>query len=151
MSITDAEFQKLMKIKKLFIDKKIELVHHNCNKSYNIISEDSKTKFILNVDRRSKIELKKMKLQNRCTNLNELLVRVEIDAPPHTNPDLTITSRNHIHIYRDGYGLKWAYNLENLNNKYFKNITDFLNVFTDFGLFCNMDIDNNINNLQGVI
>lgn len=150
MLLTDIEFEKIMKVKKLFIDKKIELTHKNCYNIYNIISQDKKNKFILDVDRRNRIELKKMKLQNRCTNINELLIRVEIDSPPHTNPDSTITSRNHIHIYKEGYGLKWAYNLENFDNKYFKNINDFLNVFTDFCLFCNIDI-NNINNLQGVI
>ncbi len=42
MLLTDIEFEKIMKVKKLFIDKKIELTHKNCYNIYNIISQDKK-------------------------------------------------------------------------------------------------------------
>ncbi len=62
MILTDTEFEKLMEVKKIFVNKKIELTHKNCYKNYNIISQDKKNKFILDVDRRCRIELKKNKV-----------------------------------------------------------------------------------------
>ena len=60
-------------------------------------------------------------------NGNVMLIRVDTqDATPHTNPDkkITIAPREpHVHIYREGYGDKFAYPLpkefhdtENISN-----------------------------------
>ena len=64
------------------------------------------------MDRRGRIELSKFKLQNRYALTKLPLVRIDIDSPPHMNPDGTKTSRNHIHIYKDGYDEKFAYTLD---------------------------------------
>ena len=43
--------------------------------------------------------------------------------------------------------MKWAYDLSNFNDKYFKDLNNFFSIFIDFCLFCNIKL----NNLQGVI
>lgn len=60
--------------------------------------------------------------------------RVDIDSPPHRNPDGTMTSRNHIHIYRetdhDTGNLPWAYDLATIMPvKLDQNGIDFMTVF----------------------
>ncbi|MDG6271690.1 DUF6978 family protein [Glaesserella parasuis] len=40
-----------------------------------------------------------------------VLVRLDIEGPPHRNPDGEEIICPHIHLYREGYGDKWAYPL----------------------------------------
>ena len=37
-----------------------------------------------------------------------MLARIDIDAAPHRNPDDIEVPGTHIHIYREGWGDKWA-------------------------------------------
>lgn len=80
------------------------------------------------------------------------LVRIDIDSPPHMNPDGTKISRNHIHIFKetdnDTGNLPWAYDLETFKQiKFDKNNIVFVEVFSEFCKYCNI----NLNNVQGVI
>ncbi|MFR4986761.1 MAG: DUF6978 family protein [Lachnospirales bacterium] len=147
--LTYNEFQHIMSIQKNFIDCNIKFCKIGDNISYDLISiSNSNKKFKLDVDRRTRsIELNKIKIQNR---LDIPLIRVDINSPPHINPDRTKTSRNHIHIYKEGYDLKWAMNLEGFHSIYFKNTNIFNNLFIDFCKYCNIDISK-LNNFQGVI
>jgi hypothetical protein len=38
----------------------------------------------------------------------EILLRLDIDGPPHQNPDGVDVPCPHLHVYREGYGAKWA-------------------------------------------
>jgi hypothetical protein len=38
----------------------------------------------------------------------EILLRLDIDGPPHVNPDGVEVPSPHLHVYREGYGDKWA-------------------------------------------
>lgn len=40
---------------------------------------------------------------------NEILLRLDVNGPAHTNPDGTIVPTPHLHIYREGYDDKWAF------------------------------------------
>lgn len=40
---------------------------------------------------------------------NVLLLRLDVNGPPHRNPDDTEVPCPHLHIYKQGYDLKWAY------------------------------------------
>lgn len=147
--LTDKEFKNIMAMKKNFIDSDIKICKIGENISYDLISNDNTRKFKLDIDRRNgRISLNKLKIQNRTDNI--CLIRIDIDSPPHINPDGFITSRNHIHLYKEGYGLKWAVDLKNFHSIYFKNISIFNSLFIDFCSYCNIDI-NNLNNFQGVI
>ena len=97
------------------------------------------------MDRRGRIELSKFKLQNRYALTKLPLVRIDIDSPPHMNPDGTKTSRNHIHIYKevdnDTGNLPWAYDLENFAQiKFNEDNIIFMDIFTGFCEYCNINI-----------
>lgn len=76
------------------------------NLSIPIISEDKREKFFLDIHR-GNINLKKITNQMRAHQAI-ILVRIDFDGKPHTNPDGTIIQSPHIHIYREGYNDKWA-------------------------------------------
>lgn len=152
MGLTDIEFKKLMQLEKDFSKKNIRLPNNGESNVFQLKSTSTSDEFLLDVDRRGRIELSKFKLQNRYALTKLPLVRIDIDSPPHMNPDGTITSRNHIHIYKqfdnDTGNLPWAYDLEDFNQiKFDKDNIVFMDIFTEFCEYCNI----NINNIQGVI
>jgi hypothetical protein len=57
------------------------------------------------------------------------LFRIDIEGPPHTNPDSTEVPCPHIHIYKEGYDDKWAYPLASEINT---NTDDLVQVLIDF-------------------
>ncbi len=147
--LTNEEFENILNTQKFFINSNIKSCKIGENISYDLISNNDNKKFKLDVDRKTRsISLNKIKIQNRFDSIP--LVRIDIDSPPHMNPDGVIIPRNHIHIYKEGYGLKWAFNLDEFHNIYFKNINIFNNLFIDFCNFCNIDVSK-LNNFQGVI
>lgn len=50
----------------------------------------------------------KLKCQLRCTTEAVVLARLDF-ASPHRNPDGTTVGVPHLHIYREGYGDRFAY------------------------------------------
>lgn len=139
MELTNDNFCNLMSIKKRFVSDSIMLPTRGQTLQLDVLSIDEKESFIVDVDRSGRIEIKS-KVQKRYSN-NYLLIRIEINAPPHTNPDSTTTSRDHIHIYREGYGLSWAYDLKDFDKVLFNNLKNFNQVFIDFCFYCNIELD----------
>ena len=129
-----------MEIKKRFNNETINLPAHNQKANLDVSSLDNRESFIVDIDRNGKIELKS-KIQERYNN-NQILIRVEINGPPHTNPDGTTTSRSHIHIYKEGYDLSWAYDLKSFSDDLFNELNNFNKVFTDFCSYCNIELNN---------
>lgn len=62
---------------------------------------DSRERFFLDLWRGS-IKLTKYRFQNRGRKV-VVLVRFELNAAPHTNPDGTRIGGTHLHVYREGY------------------------------------------------
>ena len=150
--MTDTEFQYLMNLKKRFVVENSHLPNNGESDFFDLISIESNEKFILDVDRRGKIELSKFKIQNRYAQTKLPLVRIDIDSPPHINPNGEILSRNHIHIFRetenDTGNLPWAYNLESFDKiKFDINNIRFMDVFMSFCEYCNISVEN----VQGVM
>ena len=56
---------------------------------------------------RAQIELTKATFQNRARQAI-ILMRLDLDGPPHRNPDGTKVQCPHLHTYREGFGDKWA-------------------------------------------
>lgn len=64
------------------------------------------------------------------------LIRIDFEGPPHKNPDGVILKSPHVHIYKEGYDLKWAYPLPftqfgksyTLSNDFGKNLDNFLHL-----------------------
>ena len=115
--MTNSEFQRLLELQKDFVKTNVKLPENNESETFELKSDNSPERFYLDIDRRGKIEFSKFKIQNRYLPTKQPLVRIDIDSPPHINPDGTKTSRNHIHIFReteyDTGNLPWAYDLNN--------------------------------------
>lgn len=148
--ITEKEFKKLMSLQKCFLTDP-SLPSDNDKKIYAVQSIDGKENFSVHVERKNTIEIRKSKLQNGYQKIP--LVRVEFDCPPHRNPDGSQVGRNHIHIYREGYGLSWALDLDGFDPNYFKDPSNYLSLFDDFCKYCKIDINagNPYSSIQGVM
>ena len=71
-----------------------------------LTSIDKRENFMLDITR-SQIKLTKATYQNRARQAI-ILMRLDWDGPPHRNPDDQEIPCPHLHIYREGYGDKWA-------------------------------------------
>lgn len=98
-----------------------------------LISADKKEEFVLDVWK-GKIVLK-TKYQTRVYK-TIVLVRLDLNGPPHRNPDGKEVGGTHIHIYQEGYGDKWAYPFD---IQYFPNINDLWETLYDFMKYCNIN------------
>ena len=56
---------------------------------------------------RGRINLAKNTFQNRARR-SVILARLDVAGPPHRNPDGQEIPAPHLHIYKEGYGDKWA-------------------------------------------
>jgi hypothetical protein len=74
-----------------------------------LYSRSLREEFTLDISR-STIKLSKNTFQNR-TRVTIVLARLDIGGPPHRNPDDEELPGTHFHIYRHGWGDKWAYPL----------------------------------------
>lgn len=71
-----------------------------------LFSEDHREEFSLDITR-SRIVLEKNTFQNRARKA-VILARLDIGGSPHRNPDGEEIPCPHLHLYREGYGDKWA-------------------------------------------
>lgn len=133
--ITTEDFQKLMSMKKVFVDSSFSFPPIGEKSSFELASENRREKFFLDINRSGRIELKKMTIQNRHV---EILVRLDIDSGPHRNPDGTKTSRNHIHIYREGEGDSWAIDLDVFKDIDFNSCKEPIEYLVTFCNYCNI-------------
>ncbi len=94
-------------------------------------SLDGRELFSLDVTR-SWINLSKGSYQNRG-RATVVLARLDFGGAPHRNPDDEEISCPHLHVYREGYGDKWA---EEIPKNVFKNLADPWQSLLDFMRFC---------------
>jgi hypothetical protein len=71
-----------------------------------LTSFDKREDFLLDVTR-YQIKLTKATFQNRARGVI-ILYRLDIDGAPYRNPDGQEIPCPHLHIYREGFGDKWA-------------------------------------------
>jgi hypothetical protein len=98
-----------------------------------LISLDRKENFFLDITR-SRIHLKKGTYQNRGRNI-VILVRLDFGGTPHRNPDGEEVPSPHIHIYKEGFGDKWAYPVP---DDTFSDTSKLGQTFEDFMKYCNI-------------
>lgn len=147
--MTNDEFKELIKLNKHFDTSTLKLPKPGEKpKPFKVLSDSTKDIFFIDTDRRSTITLTKKKLQERHANTNTMMIRLEINCPPHMYSDGTFSSRNHIHIFDETCG-NIAYDLSGEYGKLFTNIDNFVAVFYDFCGMCNIDTNNL--NIQGVM
>lgn len=71
-----------------------------------LISANKREQFLLDITR-GRINLRKVTFQNRARTA-VILARLDIEGPPHENPDGAEIPCPHLHTYREGFGDKWA-------------------------------------------
>ena len=96
-------------------------------------SPDKREQFFLDISR-SRIDLLKGKFQNRARQVI-VLVRLDFGGAPHRNPDGEEVACPHLHLYREGYGDKWA---APAPVEFFGRISDIFGTLEDFMRYCNV-------------
>ncbi len=96
-------------------------------------SPDRREQFILDVHR-GRIDLLKVTHQNRARAV-VVLVRLDLGGPTHQNPDGQDIACPHLHIYREGFGDKWAIPVP---GDRFSKISDLWQTLEDFMRYCNI-------------
>lgn len=98
-----------------------------------LTSEDKREEFLLDIYR-GRLDLRKGTYQNRARQVI-VLVRLDFGGAPHRNPDGTEVSCPHLHLFREGYGDKWAMPM---SAETFPHIGDLWQTLDDFMWFCNI-------------
>jgi hypothetical protein len=94
---------------------------------------DRREQFLLDISR-GRIDLLKGKYQNRARQV-VVLVRLDFGGPPHRNPNDEEIPSPHLHVYREGFGDKWAVPVP---AEKFSNLSDLWRTLEDFMRFCNI-------------
>ena len=133
INLTQAEADALIEMEKQRVD--------NTTHSFPIlggslvvplISANGRENFLLDISQ-GRIDLAKIKYQNRARQV-VVLVRLDLNAAPHRNPDGEEISCPHIHIFKEGFGDKWALQVP----EKFSDISDPQQSLEDFMKFCNV-------------
>jgi len=98
-----------------------------------LIAADKREHFLLDISR-SRIDLLKGKYQNRARQV-VVLVRLDFGGAPHRNPDDEEIACPHLHVYREGYGDRWAVPIPMDS---FPNVADLWQTLQDFMRYCNI-------------
>jgi len=113
------------------------------DETYELATLDDRERFLLDIWRGT-LRLTKLKFQNRVRTV-VVLVRLDVDGAPHTNPDGQRLAGTHIHLFREGYDDRWAYPVD---AKLFTLLSDPATTFQEFCRFCKIESPPPI---QGVI
>lgn len=141
-NITEKDVEELLSIRKILTEKKTYPFPKD-GKKLNIpmTDDDGKKNFILDITS-SSIVLK-YTFQNRFQKTIKL-ARLDINGPPHTNPPnfgKSEISGNHIHIYKDGFELKYA---EELDSSYHNILLKPFEIMKKFMAYCNIQDNDSI-------
>lgn len=94
-------------------------------------SSDRREAFLLDLSR-GRIDLAKVMMQNRARQV-VVLARIDLAGPPHRNPNYEEIPCPHLHVYREGFGDKWA---KPLPSDLFSNPANAWTTFQEFMQFC---------------
>lgn len=98
----------------------------------DLLSDDAHEKFSLDITQ-GKISLSKHTFQNRARTVI-ILARLDIGGSPHRNPDGEEVPCSHLHLFKQGFGDKWAIPLPDIFLKA-NTPSEFLEIFMDY---CNI-------------
>uniref|UniRef100_E6PG83 Uncharacterized protein n=1 Tax=mine drainage metagenome TaxID=410659 RepID=E6PG83_9ZZZZ len=104
-------------------------------------SSDGTEAFVLDIQRKGRIKLSKVTYQSRARK-GIILARLDIDGPPHRNPDQSEVPCPHLHVYREGYDDRWA---EPVPPQTFTDLASMYQTCLDFMIFCNITLPPQIN------
>lgn len=134
----------IIELDKYFENENVKPVLKGKRESFELYSGDGRCFFSLDMNRTSTIELKTT-LQTRYLSTNNWIIRLDLNSQPHTNPDGTMTERDHIHIIKEVNGkiLNIGYNIDEVQNLLLKNTKNINKVFEVFCEFCNIKLIDN--------
>jgi hypothetical protein len=98
-----------------------------------LLSVDHREEFLLDIYR-GRIDLSKITYQNRGRSV-VVLVRLDLGGANHRNPDGVDVPCPHLHVYREGYGDKWAVPVP---ASAFSDLEDYAIAMKDFFNYCNI-------------
>ena len=98
-----------------------------------LASADGREPFLLDL-RRARIVLTKGTYQTRCRQV-VILARLDFGGALHRNPDGEEIGSPHLHLYREGFGDKWAFPVP---EDRFADTRDSWRMLEDFMRFCNI-------------
>lgn len=108
--LTQAEADALLAMEKFCtITNEFDFPSSGTKLQVPLVSNDAEEKFILDINRVN-FKISQVTFQNRTRSVI-ILARLDIDDPPHTNPDGVELPCPHLHIYRFGHGDRWAFPL----------------------------------------
>jgi hypothetical protein len=133
--LTQAEADLLMGTAKHFVRPPSSItIPPGVDETYELASLDDREKFLLDIWRGT-LRLTKLKFQNRA-RIAIVLVRLDVDGAPHTNPDGQKLSGTHLHVFKEGFDDKWAYPIDSAT---FTTLTDPGTTFQEFCSFCKIE------------
>jgi len=109
-------------------------IHPGADDTYELAGPNDRERFLLDVWRGT-IKLSKLKYQTRARTA-VVLVRLDVDGAPHTNPDGVKFPGTHLHLFREGYDDKWAHPVD---PKAFTLLADPGQILHDFCTFCKIE------------
>ncbi len=99
--------------------------------SIDLLSIDGRESFNLDIGR-SYVKLTRATYPTRARS-TVILARLDLEGTPHTNPDGTELPCPHLHLYRKGFGDKWAYSVPEAA---FADVEDRRRTLHDFMVYC---------------
>lgn len=133
IDITQEEADALIAMEKIRADDTAHLFPiEGARLSLPLTSIDKRENFTLDITR-AQIKLTKAVFQNRARRAI-VLMRLDLDGPPHRNPDGLEVPCPHLHVYREGYD-KWAFPAP---SERYTNTLDLFSTFEAFMLHCNV-------------
>lgn len=132
--LTQTEADRLIAMAKLLEDPPAAILFPQPGEKLELglVSTDRRERLIADVNR-GRIRLTKCTFQERDPRVTVLL-RLDLDGPPHENPDGTVLPCPHLHMYREGWWDKWAIPAPPALCST-SNLTD---VFREFLVYCNV-------------
>lgn len=131
--LTQTEANSLISMGKSFVDTATIVLLPGIDDTRELIGDDKHERFLLDLWRGT-LRLSKYKYQNRARTAI-VLVRLDIDGSPHTNPDGQQIGGTHIHLYREGYEDRWAFPLD---QEVFKDVRNPTGLLEDFCGYCSI-------------
>jgi hypothetical protein len=136
MELSQAEADSLIQLEKHRADEERYMFPPPSGRlSIPLVSPDGRELFSLDLWR-SQLVLNKGTYQNRART-NTILVRIDFGGAPHRNPDGAEIGCPHLHVFREGYGDKWAIQLP---PGAFANIEDPWVILIDFMHYVNITV-----------
>ena len=115
--LTQAEATRLIDMLKQTVEQQITFPSEKGGASFIVTGNRQKDEFVINIDRKGKLA-EKCTYQGRVRKTNQVLMRLDVDPHGrHTNPEPNgmVVLGNHLHIYSEEYGTRFAipFDIEN--------------------------------------